>query len=82
MGPQYTWGEHMWFFPMMMPVFMLTIVLVILYLIFGRGICRSRWGDQKSDQKGDESALDILKKRYASGEITKEEFDSIRKDIE
>ena len=81
MGPQYTWGEHMWFFPMMMPVFMLTVVLVILYLIFGKG-GRSRRGDQQADQNGTETALDILKKRYASGEITKEEFDSIRKDIE
>lgn len=28
-----------------------------------------------------ESALEILKKLYAKGEITKEEFDRIKKDI-
>jgi putative membrane protein len=28
-----------------------------------------------------ESTMEILKKRYAKGEITKEEFDSIKKDI-
>jgi uncharacterized membrane protein len=28
-----------------------------------------------------ESALEILKKRYVKGEITKEEFDRMKKDI-
>ena len=32
--------------------------------------------------KEDESSLDILKDRYASGEITKEEFDKMKKDLE
>jgi len=29
-----------------------------------------------------ENAVDILKKRYARGEITKEEFESMKKDLE
>jgi putative membrane protein len=31
--------------------------------------------------KESESALEILRKRYAKGEITKEEFDRMKKDI-
>ena len=29
----------------------------------------------------DESALDVARRRYASGELTREEFDQIRKDL-
>lgn len=36
---------------------------------------------QISGQLG-ENAIDILKKRYARGEITKEEFEAMKKDLE
>jgi len=32
------------------------------------------------DQK-EETAIDILKKRYAKGELTKEQFDQMKKDL-
>jgi putative membrane protein len=39
-------------------------------------------GDKWIKRGGEESALEILKKRYARGEITKEEYDKMKKEIE
>ncbi|MCK4572270.1 SHOCT domain-containing protein [candidate division WOR-3 bacterium] len=49
------------------------LVGVIVYLIIT---------SQKKLEGKDETALEILKKRYAKGEITKEEFKKIKKDLE
>lgn len=58
-----------------MTLFWATIIILIVVLIArtvnGRGV---------ADPKGDD-ALDIAKKRYAKGEITKTEFEQIKRDI-
>jgi putative membrane protein len=59
-------------------IFMIVILgILILGLIF-----LSRWllGMTKA-QRGEDSALDILKKRYARGEIDKEEFEQKKRDL-
>jgi putative membrane protein len=81
MGPENFWGSGMWIFPMIMMI----IMLLVVFGIFGRGGFRPPWskgdGRRHSESPGSETPLDILKKRYAKGEITKEEFDQMKKDL-
>jgi len=59
----------------MIPFFPIIILVVILYFVFGRN--NARWSGSGSD----DTPLELLKKRYAKGEITKEEYDEIKKDL-
>ncbi|HEX04382.1 MAG TPA: SHOCT domain-containing protein [Bacteroidetes bacterium] len=65
---------------------MLIGFLLVVYMIVGRGTARPPWGDPRDhyspDRTETDTALEILKKRYAKGEITKEEFEKMRNDIE
>ncbi len=79
MNHEYFWHWSLWF-PMFMPIFWIIVVVVILYLIFGRGGPRKPW-EAGPGTPPPESALDILKKRYARGEISKEDFERMKRDI-
>jgi len=84
MHPDYVWWGPMWFFPMVIPIIMLVAMVLCLYFMFGRGGSRPPWHntDRPYSHGGeDESALDILRKRYAKGEISKDEFEQMRRDI-
>ena len=87
------WLEDMWIFPIVIPVVMI-VMCIVFYLVFGRRWCgrwsRTGWfgppwredSDRHTGQGEDpETALEILKKRYAKGEITKREFDQMKKDL-
>ena len=67
---------HMFGFgPIAMVIFWVVAIWVIIYLI------RKFMLGHKTDHRGD-SVVDILKKRYAKGEITREQFESMKKDLE
>ncbi len=59
---------------------------VLMVLFWGAIIALVVWGIKRLTERGGsetgtsrKSPLDIAKERYASGEITKEEFDQIKK---
>jgi putative membrane protein len=78
------WGSGMmgyrlmgWFPPIMMLIFWAAVIVAIIFLI--RWLAHANKGS--STFKSGETALEILKKRYARGEINKEEFEEKKKDL-
>ncbi|MDR5898507.1 SHOCT domain-containing protein [Halomonas vilamensis] len=84
MGPEtYAWGGW-WLFPIM-PLLMIACFAAMFYFCMGRrsGHTRRRDNDGPSGHlEGTESALEILKQRYAKGDITREEFEQMKREIE
>jgi putative membrane protein len=75
MGPWmmgFGWG---WFMPILMVLFWGLVVWGIMALV--RGVSADNVG---SSMQAD-SSLEILKRRYARGEITKEEYKEKKKDL-
>ena len=75
MGYGYGMG---WFGPILMIAFWIAVIVGIVFLI--RWLVLSVRPGSHGTAAG-ESALEILKKRYARGEINKEEFEEKRKDL-
>lgn len=55
----------------------------VLYLIFGQGRFRRRWVSEfgNGSRGHSETSLEIVKRRYAKGEISKEELEEIRREL-
>ena len=78
MGNQMMYGPYgggPWIFIHFFFWILLVVGLVLLIVWIVRQVGRHESG------RGEESAFDILKKRYARGEISKEDFDKMKKDI-
>lgn len=67
-----------WFGGLIMIVFWVLVIVGLVFLI--RWLAASTKGETRGASTG-ESPLDILKKRYARGEINKEEFEEKKKDL-
>ena len=66
-----------WFLLLPLGMFALMLVIAIIFCRRG-GMCCGPWGSMSQHR----SPLDILKERYARGEISEDEFDRMKKDIE
>ncbi len=66
-------GMWMFFHFLFWTLVVIGVILLIVWVVRQTG--------KVTSGHAEESALDILKKRYARGEITKEEYDKVKKDI-
>lgn len=69
------WGGFPWMW--IFPLIFLIVILVFLFRSGGLPMCGSH-GTHKSE----ESARELLDRRYARGEISREEYQQMKKDLE
>lgn len=68
-----------WFGMIFMFVFWVLVVVGLVFLI--KWLIQATKGE-KDVPSGKSKAIDILKERYAKGEINKEEFEKIKRDLQ
>lgn len=77
MGGYYGYGMG-WFGGIMMIVFWVLVIVGLVFLIRLLAVATKA---ETRGGGGGESPLDILRKRYARGEINKEEYEEKKKDL-
>jgi putative membrane protein len=81
-GHMGNWGHMMnfwWGGAFMWIVFLIVIVVVVYFVLQST---RARSYDSSLRETPRETSIDIVKRRYARGEISKEEFEQMKKDLE
>ncbi len=69
-----SWG---WFMPLFMLIFLGLVIWAIVAVV--RGV--SQFGGSHNSTNRVDPALEVLKARYAQGEISQDEFEQIRKTL-
>ena len=64
-------GMYMW-------LLIIILIAVVVYIVYNKNV--GAGGGSLGGRR--ESPLDILKTRYAKGEISKEEFEQLKRDLE
>lgn len=67
------WGFGGFFGPILMVLFWIFVIVGAVYIV--------RYAFDAKRNAHQESALDMAKKRYARGEISKEEFEALKQDL-
>jgi len=65
----------------MMIIWWILIIVAVVYLFRWLAPTTAGWPGRK-DKNNSDSALDILKERYARGEIDKEEYERKKRDLQ
>ena len=74
----FTWSPHFgmfWIFPLL-------CVLFMVVMMFGHGGMSPRFRHGARSSERPETGREILERRYASGEIGKEQYDTMRRDLD
>ena len=71
-----------WPWMLVFPLVGLVIMIVLAILVFRRGGWMSRCMGGRGASEGQESAMDVLRRRYAAGEISREQFEQMKVDIQ
>ena len=79
MGPGMMGGFGWWWF---MPIIMIPFWVLVIWVIMAWVSGVSRRSTSDSDSNSSDSALEVLKRRYARGEISKREYEEKKKDLE
>ena len=74
------WMSGFWLFPLLMIVVMLVCIFVCARWLLGSRVGPGCCGPRESGEPH-KSALDIARRRYAAGEISREELEEIKKGL-